>query len=37
MIVAAGISEQATPFVGKTVKVDGAAPNVQARVAPEIT
>jgi hypothetical protein len=37
MTVAAGIFEQVTPVTGSTVSVDGAAPNVQAKVAPETT
>jgi hypothetical protein len=37
IMVPAGIFEQATRFVGRTVKTDGAIPKVQASVAPETT
>jgi hypothetical protein len=37
MIVAAGIFPALTPVTGKTVNVEGAAPNVQARLAVETT
>jgi hypothetical protein len=37
MIVAAGILEQLTLRTGKTVSVEGAAPKLHARAAPDIT
>lgn len=37
MMVAAGISEHITPGAGSTVSVEGAAPKLQARTAPETT